>query len=169
MRSPSVNDHQFLTQRGLRSSRNSSKSNTQNLQYLNLRNGQEPVLYWQKTSLLPGAHSTPSTGESPRDAVASTLSQILMVNVPETYRLSQRACLGILRRCKDRGKKLLEILKKALLRQSQKYATGPGEMFQMDWGFVKVVDRLGKEWKCFLLTTISRFLTFDGEALWKIC
>ena len=92
-----------------------------------------------------------------------------MVNVPETYRLSQRACLGILRRCKDRGKKLLEILKKALLRQSQKYATGPGEMFQMDWGFVKVVDRLGKEWKCFLLTTISRFLTFDGEALWKIC
>ena len=51
----------------------------------------------------------------------------------------------------------------------RRYATGPGEMFQMDWGFVKVVDRLGKEWKCFLLTTILRFLTFDGEALWKIC
>ena len=29
-----------------------------------------------------------------------------------------------------------------------RYETGPGEMFQMDWGFVNVVDWTGMEWKC---------------------
>ena len=30
----------------------------------------------------------------------------------------------------------------------RRYATGPGEMFQMDWGFVRVADDFGGEWQC---------------------
>jgi hypothetical protein len=41
-----------------------------------------------------------------------------MVGVPEKYYLSQKACLGILRRADARGKELPELLKKALLRQA---------------------------------------------------
>lgn len=32
--------------------------------------------------------------------------------------------------------------------RGRRYETGPGEMFQMDWGFIKVVDDLGNEWQC---------------------
>lgn len=62
---------------------------------------------------------TLNTGESPSDAVESTLSSILQDNVPETYYLSARACQGILNRAARRGKDLPEILKKALLMQSE--------------------------------------------------
>lgn len=58
-------------------------------------------------------------GESPSVAVESTLSSILQDNVPETYCLSARACQGILNRAARRGKDLPEILKKALLMQSE--------------------------------------------------
>jgi hypothetical protein len=54
----------------------------------------------------------PSAGQE------SFLSQILEENVPETYFLSQKACLGILRRASKRGKELPEILKEALERQA---------------------------------------------------
>lgn len=57
-------------------------------------------------------------GEFPREEDVSILSQILMVGVPEKYYLSQKACLGILRRADARGKELPELLKKALLRQA---------------------------------------------------
>ena len=46
------------------------------------------------------------------------LSQILMAGVPEKYYLSQKACLGILRRASERGKELPEVLQKALERQA---------------------------------------------------
>ena len=62
---------------------------------------------------------TLNTGESPSDVVESTLSSILQDNVPETYYLSARACQGILNRAARRGKDLPEILKKALLMQSE--------------------------------------------------
>ena len=55
-----------------------------------------------------------NTGESPNAAVESRLSQILEVNAPEKYRLSAKACQGILNRANRRGKKLPEILQKAL-------------------------------------------------------
>jgi hypothetical protein len=50
---------------------------------------------------------------------ASSLSQILQERVPEKYYLSQKACLGILRRASDRGKELPIVLKTALERQTQ--------------------------------------------------
>ena len=49
---------------------------------------------------------------------ASTLSQILQAEVPEKYYLSQKACLGILRRASARGKELPEVLRLALERQA---------------------------------------------------
>lgn len=60
-----------------------------------------------------------SIGECPRDAVESTLSQILEENAPEKYFLSRKACAGILRRAIRRGKQfpymLLEAIAEALL------------------------------------------------------
>ncbi len=60
-----------------------------------------------------------AAGEFPREENASTLSQILMDNVPETYYLSPKACLGILRRASERGKELPAVLKKALEQQAK--------------------------------------------------
>lgn len=51
-------------------------------------------------------------------AVESSLSQILMENVPKTYYLSKNACRGILRRAALRGKILPTPLKRALEIQS---------------------------------------------------
>ena len=63
---------------------------------------------------------THNTGEFPSEDAASTLSQILQAEVPEKYYLSQKACLGILRRASARGKELPpEVLRKALIQQSQ--------------------------------------------------
>lgn len=67
---------------------------------------------------LHGELSMPNTSESPRDADACFLSQILQVNVPEKYYLSPKACQGILRRASERGKQLPDILRIALERQA---------------------------------------------------
>jgi hypothetical protein len=48
----------------------------------------------------------------------SFLSQILMAEVPEKYYLSSKACMGIIRRAKERGKKLPEMLEQALKAQA---------------------------------------------------
>ena len=55
----------------------------------------------------------------PQRRKRSTLSQILIHQVPEKYYLSQKACLGIIRRASERGKRLPEVLELALLRQAQ--------------------------------------------------
>ena len=57
-------------------------------------------------------------GESPRDASVCSLSSILEDNVPLKYYLSERACLGILRRAEERGKPLDPLLKAVLKRQA---------------------------------------------------
>ena len=79
---------------------------------------------WEKAGEILGQdfsteHSTLSTGVYPREECVSTLSQILMADVPQKYYLSQKACLGILRRASDRGKKLPEVLEIALKKQAQ--------------------------------------------------
>ena len=66
-----------------------------------------------------GEYSIRNTGMSPKDESVSTLSQILMAQVPEKYYLSPKACLGILRRASSRGKQLPEVLRKALERQAK--------------------------------------------------
>ena len=73
---------------------------------------QEPLTVMGGLSL--GELTMLNTGESPNVAVESRLSQILEVNAPEKYRLSAKACEGILRRAERRGKVLPEMLRIAL-------------------------------------------------------
>lgn len=74
------------------------------------------AMRWEDGALL-GEYTTRSFGESPNAAVESRLSQILEECPHPKYSLSERACLGILRRAEKRGKELPEELKNALLRQ----------------------------------------------------
>ena len=101
------------------SSKKSQKSNTQTLQFLDLRNGNARVSLWQQITVSRGEDLTRNIGESPREENASFLSQILQRIVPEKYYLTAKACLGILRRSLERGKALPEILRKALERQAK--------------------------------------------------
>ena len=101
------------------SSKNSVRLKTQIYLFLNLKNGQRQEKLWEKISLLPTEHSMLNTGIFPNEERESTLSQILMADVPQKYYLSQKACLGILRRASERGKKLPDVLELALKKQAQ--------------------------------------------------
>ena len=70
--------------------------------------------YWELISPWRGESSTLNTGASPKDAVVSSLSQILEAAPHPRYYLSAVACLGILRRAKERGKALPLTLESAL-------------------------------------------------------
>ena len=56
-------------------------------------------------------------GDAPSVVEDSTLSQILVENAPRRYALSVKACEGILRRSKKRGKDLPTMLLTALEQQ----------------------------------------------------
>ena len=99
-------------------SKRSAKSKMNQCQCLNLTNGTVQEKSWEIITPLPGDSSMLNFGEFPREENASTLSQILQAGVPEKYYLSQKACLGILRRASARGKTLPEILRIALVRQA---------------------------------------------------
>ena len=71
--------------------------------------------YWETVGALPGVCMTLNTGEFPSVVRESTLSQILQLNAPEKYSLSGKACLGIIRRAKCRGKELPSMLLEALM------------------------------------------------------
>ena len=59
-----------------------------------------------------------NTGVSPREDLVSSLSQILEDSPPRKYYLSRKACLGILRRARERGKPLPPQLETALKAQA---------------------------------------------------
>lgn len=85
--------------------------------YLDLTPGHGDLLglaYWEIRSPWLGDVLTLNTGVSPKDVRGSSLSQILEANVPSKYYLTPRACLGILRRAKERGKELPPQLEMAL-------------------------------------------------------
>lgn len=69
---------------------------------------------WTTRSALHGGCWLRNTGPSPRDATESCLSQILEDHPPKKYYLTTAACLGILRRAKERGKPLPKALDTAL-------------------------------------------------------
>ena len=77
---------------------------------------------WQNclSAKLLGKSWIANTSEYHRGDVECGLSQILMKaeDVPQKYYLSQKACLGILRRAKERGKQLPMELKQALIMQA---------------------------------------------------
>ena len=100
-----------------RSSRRSAPSSNRELMFLDLRGGAGGLLgvSWVADTALPGVSTTLNIGECPSAVRESTLSQILDLNAPEKYSLSAKACAGILRRAKRRGKELPGMLKDALM------------------------------------------------------
>ena len=86
-------------------------------QFLDLTPGAGNLLgqfEWEMRSALHGGAFLRNTGPSPRDATESCLSQILEDHPPKKYYLTTAACLGILRRAKERGKPLPKVLDTAL-------------------------------------------------------
>lgn len=74
--------------------------------------------YWEILSPYVGDALTLNTGVSPRVAIASSLWRILEARPHRKYYLSRKACLGILRRARKRGKALPPPLQLALEVQS---------------------------------------------------
>lgn len=62
-----------------------------------------------------GGFSTLSISESPSAAVVCSLSEVLETDAPQKYFLSPKACRGILRRAKLRGRPLPAHLHQALI------------------------------------------------------
>ena len=92
---------------------------------LDLRSGQPQGRFWEHPVPSLGELSMHNIGVYPREEVVSTLSQILEDNVPEKYYLSPKACEGILRRAKSRGKELPERLRVALEEQMKQTKAAP--------------------------------------------
>ena len=73
---------------------------------------------WEILSPWLGGSWTLNTGVSPREGRVSSLSAILEGSPPKKYYLSRKACLGILRRARERGKPLPPQLEMALKAQA---------------------------------------------------
>lgn len=103
------------------SSKKSAKSQKEMFQFLDLRktSGGGKAQSWAMGIQSLGEHLTLNIGECPKEESVSTLSQILEETPHQKYYLSEKACLGILRRAEKRGKELPEILRLALIRQAQ--------------------------------------------------
>ena len=103
--------------------------NNQTFQFLDLRvegaDGAKPEQSLETDGLWLGDSLTLNIGESPKEESVSLLSQILEVNVPEKYYLSERACQGILTRASRRGKKLPDLLQMALLEMIEWWGKTP--------------------------------------------
>ena len=96
-------------------SKRSSKSAMIPFLFLSLRRdaGSTQERSWEAISPSHGAFRERNTGACPREEIASTLSSILQANAPEKCSLSKKACEGILRRAKRRGKELPPMLLEA--------------------------------------------------------
>lgn len=117
------------------------KSQTPIFQCLQVANGQ-PQEWLEGERLTPlGESLMLNIGEYPSVENESTLSEILEDNVPEKYYLSPKACLGILRRAKNKGRKLPDNLRIVL---EQKVAEG-GEVLGLDFAHTDSVVRTYKD------------------------
>lgn len=89
--------------------------------------GARPEQSPETDGLWLGDSWTVNISECPREESVSLLSQILEVNAPEKYYLSERACQGILIRASRRGKKLPDLLQTALLEMIEWWRRGGAE------------------------------------------
>ena len=105
--------------------------------YLDLSPGHVDLFgnhYWELRSPYREGKPTLNTGPAPREPIHRSLSEILESDPDAGYYLSGRACRGILRRAKERGKELPHQLKAALTaqaglaRQVKKLEFTPGEL-----------------------------------------
>lgn len=90
---------------------------------------QSSSFHWKTQGI--GAHGeywTRNGSESPNDAVVSSLSDILMRDVPERFYLSPKAATGILRRCAKRRRTLPEALRHALTRLATMGGSGQNQV-----------------------------------------
>ena len=103
------------------SCRKSSMPQAKTFMFLDLRvggaSGAMQERSWETIAPSHGESWMRNTGESPNVDAESTLSQILEEQAQEKYYLSEKACHGILRRADSRGKKLPEVLERALHQQ----------------------------------------------------
>lgn len=114
------------------------KSQKPIFQCLQVANGQpQEWLEGQQLTQL-GECLTLNFGEYPNVERESTLSEILEDNVPGKYSLSPKACLGILRRAKNKNRKLPDNLRIAL---EQKIAEQGGEIIGLDFAHADSVVR----------------------------
>lgn len=93
----------------------------QEFMFLKITLGDGDILgqpYWEILSPYVGESSTLNTGVSPRVVRGSSLWQILEPHPHRKYFLSRKACLGILRRARKRGKVLPAPMHLALEMQS---------------------------------------------------
>ena len=88
------------------------------LNFLDLRGGKVQEKSWETIFPLLGESLMLNTLECPNEGEESSLSQILMEEVPEKYYLIKKACQGILQRAARKEKEIPEPLKKALIKQS---------------------------------------------------
>lgn len=102
------------------SSKSSCTLKNHTLMLLDLRPGAGNMLgpYWEYDPVWLGQPGTLNTSECPKGVVGSSLSQILQAIVQLKYYLSRKACLGILKRSRKRGKPLPTQLKTALMAQA---------------------------------------------------
>lgn len=105
------------------SSKNFAKSQTKQPMYLDLRKGNGTLVgaSWETGIPSRGECLMRDFGESPSEEEGSGLSQILEANVPLKYYLSAKACEGVLRRAKKRGKELPKILETAIKQQIERW------------------------------------------------
>ena len=91
--------------------------------FLDLRKGSGlmPGASWEMGGAWLGAFTPQSFGESPRNAVDSRLSAILVDTWHPKYLLSEKACMGIISRAERREKTLPPELKEALTYQAEHY------------------------------------------------
>ena len=103
--------------------KSSVKSKTKTPMFLNLLGGGGALLAqsWEMGIPSLGECSTLDFGESPSVVEESGLSQILQAGAPLKYYLSEKACVGVLRRAERRGKELPTILKTALEQQIERW------------------------------------------------
>ena len=121
--------------------RNSSMLRNHHWMLLDLRPGAGNMLgpYWEFDPVWPGSPGTLNTSECPSAVKESSLSRILQATAPSKYYLTRIACLGILRRARERGKPLPKPLEQALMmqagilsgrrRQTNAYSTGQAAGF----------------------------------------
>ena len=74
--------------------------------------------YWEICSPYREGKPPLNTGPAPREPIRTFLSEILEEHPDEKYYLSEKACLGILRRAEERGKPLPDGLRQAVMAQA---------------------------------------------------
>jgi hypothetical protein len=125
------------------------ESKSQKLLFLDLtksKNGQNRVVLSLMNGLLHGELWMLNFGESPSEERESHLSQILQDKVLQKYYLSKRACEGILRRAKERGKELPEILKQALMNVVRLNEVDVTERSSCNQGGIAICQKAYDEW-----------------------